>query len=475
MRLERRLQTILAAIAAFSGAINVLALTGSFYMLQIYDRVLPSRSLATLVGLTLLMASLYTAYGLLDLVRARLLARAGAAVDRELRDHVFAAVHLLPLRTSRGGDGLEPVRDLDQIRAFLSGLGPAAVLDMPWVPVFLTVVFLLHPMLGTFAAAGALILVSLTLLTEMRSRGPLRDAAKAGSERLALAQAARANGEAIRAMGMAPHIQRRWVELSRAHLACHLAAADTIGGIGSASKVLRLLLQSGILGLGAYLVILGDVSAGTIIGASIIMSRSLAPIETAITHWRGFVAARQSYRRLAELFQAMADEGGKRLTLPSPCRSLAVESLSVAPPGTSRPVLHKVSFSLAAGDALGVIGPNAAGKSTLARALFGDPFLVVLDEPSANLDAAGEVALARAVAAVRRRGGIAIIVAHRPSALSGVDKVLALAEGRPQAFGAKEEVLRKVTMAAAVQRPKASLVASSGHTEPVERHNAGLP
>lgn len=551
----RRCRGIFLGVGLFSGVINVLALTGSFYMLQVYDRVLTSRSVETLVGLTVLMALLYIANGMLDFIRVRIMSRIGVRIDSDMREKVFAAIQLLPLRVRQGSDGLQPVRDLDQIRNFLSGMGPTAFFDIPWVPIYLGVVFLLHPMLGLFAFAGAVMLIAMTLLTEIRTSAPMKAASKSGSERIVFGEATRRNAEVIRAMGLGPQMQSKWAELNARHLGDQLKASDAAGGIGSISKVVRLLLQSGMLGLGAFLVIRGDVSAGAIIAASITLSRSLAPIETAIAHWRGFVSARQSYQRLVDVFRAIDQETVDGVALPAPQKSLTVSGLTVAPPGVMRPVVSNVSFALEAGDGLGIIGPSASGKSTLARALvgvwlpvrlggsvrldgaaldqwtpeklgphigylpqaielfdgdvaenisrfdpnatsetviaaahaagvhdmivglpngyqtaigeagqslsggqrqrialaramYGDPFLVVLDEPNSNLDASGDNALTTAIRAVRARGGIVIVIAHRPSALAGVDKVLAMMNGQAQAFGPKEDVLRKMLQAA---------------------------
>jgi ATP-binding cassette, subfamily C, type I secretion system permease/ATPase len=543
----------------FSAIINVLALTGSFYMLQIYDRVLPSRSLPTLAGLTALMVGLYLAFGLLDFFRVRVMSRIGAGIDESLRGEVFEAVRTLPLRLAGRARSFDPVRDLDQVRSFLSGLGPAAFLDLPWVPIYLGVVYLLHPALGLFAAAGALILACLALLTEAKSAGPLRAAATSGADRLNFERSARRNSEVICAMGLGSHLQHRWNQLCDVHVADQLAAADAAGGVGTVSKVLRLVMQSGILGLGAFLVIRGEVSAGTIVASSIIMSRALAPIESAIGHWRGFVAARQSFRRLGELFASLGQDRAVPLSLPSPVSSLEAEALTVAPPGETRAVITGVSFKVAAGEGLGIVGPSGSGKSTLARALvgvwqavpmggairldgaplhqwspaalgrhigylpqdiellegtvaqniarfdegarsecivaaaraagvhelilrlpdgyqseigdggralsagqrqrmalaralYGEPFLVVLDEPNSNLDADGETALLKAVAGVRQRGGIVVVIAHRPSALQPLNKVLVLANGRVQAFGDKDKVLQKTTRGGPARR-----------------------
>jgi ATP-binding cassette, subfamily C, type I secretion system permease/ATPase len=565
----RRCYLIVLGVGLFSGVINLLALTGSFYMLQVYDRVLPSHSVPTLVGLSVLMGGLYVANGFLDFFRLRVMSRVGIRFDDQLRDLVFSAVQLLPLRVRQGSDGLQPVRDLDQIRHFMSGLGPAAFFDLPWVPIYLAVITVLHPVLGMFAAAGALALIVLTLITDVKSAQPLREAAKSASKRLAFGEAARRNAEVIRAMGLGPHLQMRWTEINDAHLTEQLKASDAVGGISTISKILRLVLQSGMLGLGAYFVVHNELSAGAIIAGSIILSRALAPIETSIAHWRGFVSARQSYRRLVELFQTLAREPEENLELPEPKINVIVENVSIAPPSAARPVVHNVSFALAAGDGLGIIGPSGSGKSTLARALvgawqpvanggsvrldgaaldqwtperlgrhigylpqgielfegtvadniarfdadassaaivaaaqeagvhdmvvhlpngyqtqvgeggallsagqrqrvalaralYGNPFFVVLDEPNSNLDQLGDSALTEAILSVRRRCGIVVVVAHRPSALAAVDKVLALVGGRVQAFGPKEDVLRKMLQPVAPQQRSTPEAASPG-------------
>jgi ATP-binding cassette subfamily C protein len=537
-------------VGVFSGIINVLVLTGSLYMLQVYDRVLPSRSIPTLIGITLLLVILYAAYGALDFARTRVLSRIGLGIDRQLRTRVMKAVLLVPIRAKQSMDALQPVRDLDQIRAFLSGMGPTALFDMPWLPVYIALIYMLHPVLGIFAIAAALLLVALTALTEMKTKKPAKEATQSSSQRHAFTEAARRNAEVIQAMGLGGRIANRWEKVNERYLGDQINMSDASTGIGSVSKVLRLLLQSGILGLGAYLAIKGELSPGALIAGSIVLSRALAPIEVAISNWKGFVGMRQSMHRLDQLLAALPDKE-VATALPRPSRTLEVKDLAVAPPGEAIPAISGVTFSLQAGDGLGVIGPSAAGKSTLiralvgawaplprggsvrldgatldqwapeaigrdigylpqdielfdgtvaenisrlepeprseaviaaaqlagihdmivhlpegyetrigdagtklsagqrqrlglARALYGDPFLVVLDEPNSNLDTQGDMALTSAIRAVRDRGGIVIVVAHRPSALAGLDKVLAMAKGQVQAFGPRDDVLKSV-------------------------------
>jgi ATP-binding cassette subfamily C protein len=545
-----RQRTAFIVVGLLSGVVNVLALTGSFYMLQVYDRVLPSRSVQTLVGLTIIMLVLYAGHGVIDFLRTRIMARIGLRIDEALRERVFGAVLLLPLRARAEAGGLQPIRDLDAIRGFLSGLGPTALFDLPWLPLLLVLLTLLHPWLGAFAAVSALLLIIITWITEQKTAKPSYKAAVSGGQRTAFAEAARRNAEVIQAMGMGQTTQRQWRDLNDQHVADQLAVSDATSGIGSASKVLRLLLQSGMLGLGAWLAIRGEISAGTIIAGTIILGRALAPIELAIGNWRGFVAARQGYGRLVTVLKTLP-VAERPMELPRPSRAFAVEGLTVSAPGQAKPIIQAVSFKVDAGAAIGIIGPSGSGKSTLARALvgawlpmprggairldgatldqyssqslgrdigylpqeialfdgtiaaniarldpdavpdaiihaaklagchdmivqmpdgyntrigeggamlsggqrqrvglaralYGEPFLVVLDEPNSNLDASGDIALTDAIKSVRARGGIAIVIAHRPSGLNGVDLILAMANGQVQAFGPKDEVLRNV-------------------------------
>jgi ATP-binding cassette subfamily C protein len=553
----------LIGIGLITALVNVLYLTGSFYMLEVYDRVIPSRSVPTLVGLSVLAFAMYAFQGALDIVRARVLVRIGAALDANLSGRVYEAVARLPLRTPAVGDGLQPLRDLDQVRNFMSGLGPAAFFDLPWMPLYVGICFLFHPWIGVAALLGAVLLVLLTILTDAKSSGPARETVALGQRRNSIAESARRNAEVLQAMGMRSRLGSIWSETNDKYSKSQQLTSDVAGGLGAVSKVARMALQSAVLGLGAYLVIQQQVSAGAIIASSILTARALAPVEMAIANWKGFVAARQSWRRLRDLLSAVPPDSS-RMALPAPVASLSVEGVAISPPGAQRLVVADTSFVLQAGQGLGIIGPSASGKSSLARsivgiwapvrgrvrldgaaldqwsaddlgphigylpqdvelfagtvaeniarfapepdatavikaaksagvhelvlrlpegyetqigeggamlsggqrqrlglarALYGDPFLVVLDEPNSNLDGEGEQALTKAILGVRQRGGIVVIVAHRPSALAGVDTLLVLADGRVQAFGPKDEVMARVT------RPQgASHIASSGIT-----------
>ena len=538
----------LLGVGLFSAIVNLLGLTGSIYMLQIYDRVLTSSSVPTLAVISVAMVGLYLVYGLLDFVRLRLLVRIGNRVDRILHPRVFEISVALPLRSGQEGNRLQPIADLDQIRGFLSGAGPTALFDLPWLPVYLALIYLLHPVLGLLATFGALVSVILTMVSELLARGPARQAGETIISRRLQADAARRNAEAVRAMGLTERMGASWGILSDRFLGDQQRVSDVVGAAGAASRTWRMILQSLMLGLGAYFVIGGEASPGIIIASSIMLARALQPIDVAIANWRAFAAARQASERLNKLLRANQRKE-RPLALPRPKRRLAVEDLAVAAPGQQRPLVQNVSFALDAGSGLGVIGPSGSGKSTLvralvgawlplrgkirfddaaieqwdetalgrdigylpqdielfdgtvaeniarfdpeaepaavlaaaeaagikqmvlrlpdgfqtrlgeggailsagqrqlvglARALYGNPFLVVLDEPNSNLDADGDAALAAAVKGVRERGGIAVVVAHRPSALVSIDLLLFLAGGTMQAFGPRDEVLARI-------------------------------
>lgn len=541
-------RTAFIGVAVMSGLVNVLYLTGSFFMLEVYDRVIPSRSVPTLIGLMALALVLYGFQGLIETLRSRVLARVGAALDEALSARVFDIVVRAPLKGAAPGDGLLPLRDLDQLRAFLGGSGPSAFFDLPWMPIYVVICFLFHPLIGVAALVGAAVLAVLALTTDRATRQPTQSATGHGMRRNGLAEAGRRNAEVLAAMGMQARFAVRWGQANREYMQAQQRVSDVGGGFGAGSKVFRTALQSGVLALGAWLVINNQASAGIIIASSILVARALAPAELAIANWKGFVQARQSWARLSELFARMP-AAAKPHPLPAPAQSLAVEAISVVPPGTQRVVVNDLSLTLRAGQGLGIIGPSASGKSSLvramvgvwppvrgkiridgaaieqwsshdlgphlgflpqevelfagsvaeniarfdpqaspdgviaaaraagvhdlilrltegydtrigeggaglsagqrqriglARALYGDPFLVVLDEPNSNLDNEGENALTQAILGVRRRGGICVVVAHRPSALAAVDLILMMAEGRAQAFGPKDEVLKRV-------------------------------
>jgi PrtD family type I secretion system ABC transporter len=562
------------SVALFSGVVNLLMLAGPLYMLQIYDRVLSSRSVPTLIALTVFLVGAYAFQGALDLIRARVVVRAAALLDQRLALAVHGAVIRLAIAIRHPGEGPQPVRDLDQIRTFLTGAGPIAIVDLPWVPVFLFICFLIHPWLGAAATAGAIALFTMTLLTERASRLPARVAAQDAGMRAVMVDAQRRSGETIMALGMTDSMAQRWAGINNRYITATARLSDIASSYGSASKVMRLLLQSMILGLGAYLVIRQELSAGAMIAASIMMGRALAPIETAIANWRAFVAARQSITRLSEALMR-AEPKRVATALPRPVRSLDVEQVTVVAPGGATPIVAGVRFSLKSGDALGIIGPSGAGKTSLvrtllgvwpaakgsvridgasldqwqpqalgrhvgfvsqavelfdgtiseniarmsvapdadgvlraaraagahdmilrlssgydtrigeggavlsggqrqrialARALYGDPFLVVLDEPNSNLDNEGEIALRQAIVNLKARGAIVVLIAHRPSVLLACDRILVLANGMQQDFGARDEVLRKVMGQRAVP---AAAAAAAGNLKVVSDTTSG--
>src|SRR5881394_108205 len=358
------------AVGLMSGLINMLYLTGSFYMLEVYDRVLPSRSVPTLVALSVLALTLFAFQGVLDVIRSRILVRVAASLDERLSGRVYDLVVQLPLRTKAQGDGLAPLRDLDQIRAFLVTTGPLALFDLPWMPIYVLICFLFHPWIGIAALIGAAILTSLTLMSEFMTRKPSRMTMAHVGIRNSIADAGRRNAEVLQAMGMAPRMGKIWGEANAKYLLSQQQTSDVAGGLGAVSKVLRFALQSGVLGLGAYLVIQQQATAGIIIASSIIVARALAPVELAIANWRGFVSARQSWRRLSDFLGAM-DKGPEPMTLPAPKSNLSVEAVTATPPGTQRLVVQDVTFNLKAGQGLGIIGPSASGKSSLARLIVG--------------------------------------------------------------------------------------------------------
>jgi ATP-binding cassette subfamily C protein len=366
----RRCRTAFFAVAVISGLINLLMLTAPLFMLQVYDRVLPSRSVPTLVGLAILTAGLFAFQGILDAIRGRVLIRVGGSLNDDLTTRAYDAVARLPLKSKGSGDGLQPIRDLDQIRAFLSSSGPAAMFDLPWMPLYVFVCFLFHPLIGIAASIAGVILIVLTLITEVVSQAPAKAANEHAMQRTFLLEATRRNAEVIQALGMAPAMRARFAAINDNFIHAQRSTSDRAGMLGSISRVTRLIVQSFVLGLGAYLVINGEATAGVIIASSILVSRSLAPVEQAVANWRGFITSREAYKRMNKLL-ALLPAHKPILPLPVPEHVLSVESVSANPPGDPRIVLQDVSFELKAGTVLGVIGPSASGKTSLARLLVG--------------------------------------------------------------------------------------------------------
>ena len=358
------------AVSVISGIINLLALTGSLYMLQIYDRVLSSHSVPTLVSLSVLMFVLYAFYGVLDLLRNQASGRAAVLFDRRIAGPVQAVVVNLPLKGTSRSAAQQPMRDVDTIRAFFANGGPVAFLDLPWMPLYLAFVFLLHPLLGLMCFSGMLLLVLLTFLTEWLSRNEVQASARADAARKAIADANARNAETLQAMGFVNRAVDRFEKVNQSYLALQTKANDVTSKLTAVSKFLRLTLQSAILGLGAYLTLRGELTGGAIIAASITTSRALAPVEQVIAHWRNFLAARQSYDRLSKTLDRFPAVH-RPLALPAPVERLALENATVCVPGTQHAVLFDVSLELRRGQAVAVIGPSAAGKSSLARAITG--------------------------------------------------------------------------------------------------------
>ncbi|PKR54841.1 type I secretion system permease/ATPase [Thalassospira marina] len=558
-------------VAALSGVSNILMLTGPLFMLQVYDRVLASQSMPTLLALIMLVLALYLFLGTADALRARMLVRIGWRVDEQIGPDVMR--HALALPLDHPGADARPVNDLDQIRQFVGSAGPVAICDLPWMPLFMGIVFLLHPWLGILALGGGVVLISLTLISETLSRRHVLRMTHQSLRRSTLLDAGRRNAEVLRAMGMVPAFLARWAMVNDRYLQTNTSAGDVTSTFTAYIKVIRLAMQSGVLALGAYLAILQEVSPGAMVAASILTARALSPVEQAIGNWRGFVAARQAYGRLGKILgrdgksAGIADISDSRLALPAPHQTLSVQTLVVQVPsarlaassgkhggksgngmGSGRTLLKVAQLELKAGDGLGVIGPSGSGKSTLARALVGighcpqgtirldgaelshwsrddlgkyvgylpqdvelfddsiarniarlaarpnaqkviaaakmagvhdliqsfpngydtqigpggivlsggqrqriglaralfdDPFLVVLDEPNASLDADGEQALIKAVVALRERGAIVVMIAHRPHILACVNYATVIQNGQQVAFGSRDDILRK--------------------------------
>jgi PrtD family type I secretion system ABC transporter len=358
------------SVALFSAMVNLLMLAGPLYMLQVYDRVLASHSIPTLIALSVLLCGAFALQGAMDLIRNRVITRSAGFLDEHLSAVVHKAIIRLSAAGRQSGEAHEPVRDLDQIRAFLTGQGPIAIVDLPWLPVFLFICGLIHPWLGMLALSGGVMLASATLLTERASRAPAREANRSARARSIMVEADRRNSETTTAMGLETALSQRWQVLNAGYLAAVARSSDVISFYASLSKMMRMMLQSASVGLGAYLVIGHELMPGAMIACSIMMTRALAPIETAIANWRGFVAARDSLGRLTNVLARVGTDP-VRTTLPKPSRRLVAENVAVVPPEGPAAVVRNVSFTLTAGEAMGIIGPSGSGKTSLVRALVG--------------------------------------------------------------------------------------------------------
>ena len=363
-------RSVLWTVFLFSAALNILALSGSFFMLLVYDEVLPGRSGATLIGLVVLVIIAYIFMGLLDLFRSRVMAQLAALIDRKLSTRVFDIVSQYSLKAGDTPEGMQPLRDLDQIRSWFAGPGPLALFDLPWVVLYIAILFLFHYSLGFLTLIGAGILILLLVVSMRMTADQSKELTRMTASRYAIAESSRRNAEVLRAMGMAGTAKKRWEEVSEEFLSSNTSLNDRSGNILIASKIFRQFLQSMILAVGAWLVINDQASPGVIIASSIISSRALAPIEQTIAQWRPFVAAQQGWRRLEEMLMAFPVEA-HRTSLPRPTQALALENVTTGPPGARKVTAQDVSFGLKAGQVLGVVGPSGSGKSSLIRAIVG--------------------------------------------------------------------------------------------------------
>lgn len=532
------------AIAAFSMALNILALAAPLYMLQVYDRVLTSQNMDTLIALTLLLGGVFVVVGLLDWVRQRMLNRLGARFELKVGVPVLNAAMQRKIHGSQSASD-NSIEDVNGFRDFISGSTLLAFFDAPWIPVYIAVLYVLHPYLGHLGLAGAIVLTVLALINNARSHETMMEAAEARRRSDTLYRAGEANAEIVHAMGMRGDLAQRWRQLQFEAHRLKGRVNDRISTFSVVSKTLRTGLQSAILGLGAALAITGESSAGIMIAATIVLGRALAPIDQLIGQWRSFLAATGSYAKLKKLVHEFP-ASQRRLQLPRPQVSVSVAIQKAGPPTAQNATLSDIRMNLQAGDAVAVIGPSASGKTTLAkmlagvwtpqrgsirldgnptakweaedlgshigylpqdvalfdgtireniarfaaeihdalvleaalaadvhdlvsnlpdgyetqigngyflsggqrqrialaRALYGNPFLLVLDEPNSDLDSTGEAALQKAVRATQEQGGVVVMMTHRPSTLQVVDKVLVLNQGVQTAFGRRDEVLR---------------------------------
>lgn len=544
---RRQSRTLYWTVGIFSMFANLLMLTGPIYMLQVYDRVLGSRSEETLIALSLLVLFLYGVMGILDFTRSRIMARVGArfqaALDRRVFDAVVRKSAVAPdLQTQSG------LADLESVQRLLTSPVLMAFFDLPWTPIFIAGIFLFHPMLGWMALGGAAVLIVIALANQLLSRQPQLRAGIAGQQASVMSDQIRIEAEMVQAMGMRDAAFSRWQIARNNALQGQIKATDVSGGFSSLTKTLRLFLQSAMLGLGAYLVLQDQMTPGAMIAGSILLGRALAPVEMMLNQWPVVQRAAKGWETMAELLGTVPPEGD-RTPLPKPKARLVAKALTIVAPGQKQASLRGLNFELQPGQAMGVIGPSGAGKSTLAkavtgvwrpaggsirldsaalehyapevlgqhigylpqrvqlfdgtiadniarlamkpdaekvveaaknaaahemilelpdgydtrlstaqqrlsggqmqriglaRAMYGDPVILVLDEPNSNLDNVGNEALNRAIRAIKSRGGSVMIMAHRPAAIQECDVLLVIDNGMRTAFGPKDEVLKSM-------------------------------
>lgn len=548
------------AAAGFSMIINLLMLTPTIYMMQLYDRVLSSRSLPTLLMLTLIVLAIYITQGALEWVRSQLLVRVSARLEMLLNKRLYKIAYKQSLYSAGQRASSQPLDDLTALRQFLTGNGLFAFFDAPWMPFYVAIMFLFHPLYGWLAVFASILLVIVAFVNEKITSRPLADANALSITGRGQLNKNLKNSEVIESMGMLDNMQQRWHTGSQKILALQAVASSRAGLLTSLSKTLRLLFQSLILGLGAYLSIKQEISPGLMIAGSILLGRALAPIDLMIGSWKGFILARAQYGRLEALLKAMPEDKQK-MPLPAPKGALQVEQAVIIPPGSKTPVIKGISFAIAAGESVGIIGPSGAGKSSLlrgllgiwptangairldgadvfdwdrialgpfigylpqdielfdgtiseniarfgeldaekivaaaqmadvhelilrlpegydtiigasggnlsggqrqriglARALYGNPKLVVLDEPNSNLDDQGEIALAQAIQRLKAHGTTVLVVTHRHAVLGLLDNLLILKDGLVALYGPREQVLAQLHQAnqqAALRQPE---------------------
>lgn len=556
------------SLFAFAGLlsvfVNLLMLTGPLFMLQIYDRVLGSRSEETLVALAVLVAFLYALMGVLDWVRARVMARVGAKFQARLDQRVFRAVVQQALKAGNRNQPASELRDLESIQRFLGSPVLFALFDMPFASLFALLIFVFHPILGWVALSGGIVLIVITLLNQWLTKKRQAESAFASAQASSFASDIRNDAEAVVGMGMQTAVSSRWQTFRDEALTKGVAASDRTGLFATLTKTFRLFLQSAMLGIGAWLVLQNEMTAGAMIAGSILLGRSLAPIEQALGNWPVVQMALAGWKNLGRVLELVPEQAPKT-ELPNPKAHLTVQGLSVVPPGEDRAAIRGISFDLKPGQAMGVIGQSASGKSTLARAitgiwpviagrvnldgasldqydaevlggyigylpqsvtlfkgtiaeniarlsinlksddvvaaaqtagahemiktlpkgydtpisndarlsggqrqmiglaraLYGNPLLLVLDEPNSNLDSVGNNALNSAVRGIKQRGGSVIIIAHRPAAIAECDTLLVLEGGTQKVFGPRDEVLQSQVKNVSQIKPNLSPVAKS--------------